>query len=469
MLRIEFVKERDISDGYGKLMQLNRFLGRYKRAVPQLFAKIKDSSFLKNMMIVMSGTVFAQIINYAMSPIISRLFTPANFGVLGSFSAVSGIIAAGATLDYSQALMLPREKEEAINLFGFSTICTLMIGLLCALFCTIAPGTANSLMKTKGVWPLILLVIAVVVAGINDSLQAWAVRVKAFKHTSSSQVIRSLSSSGTRVGFGFLKTGAGGLIISKILADISACVKLARVYFSEPSTLRTMINWERMKRLAKEYYDFPLYSASQNIINALSNGLPVLLLTRFYGISVAGSYAFGITIIQVPMGFILTALRQVLFQKASESQHQGKSLASLYIKTTAVLFAMAIVPSIILMIWAPQIFSWVFGSRWQLSGQLARGLVIWLAIVFCNLPAVLFSRIIRVQRFVFFYDIGLLIARTLALVLGGIYLTVLTTVMVFALVGAAMNVLLIIIVGYWVMKKEGTVQITQVRDYLFGK
>jgi len=445
------------------------FLGQYRRELLQFFAKLKDSSFLKNMMIVMSGTALAQVINYSLSPIISRLFTPANFGVFGSFTAVSGIIAAGATLDYSQALMLPREKEEAINLFGLSIVCTIGIGFVCALFCAIAPGAANSLTKTKGAWALVLLVIGVVVSGTNDSLGAWAIRVKAFKRTSASQVVRSLSSSGTRVGFGFFRMGAWGLIISKIIADISASINLARVYLSEPRTLKNAINWERMKRLAKEYYDFPLYSASQNVINALSNGLPVLLLTRFYGISVAGSFAFGITMLQVPMGFILTALRQVLFQKASESHHQGKSLASLYIKTTAVLFAMAIVPSLILIIWAPQIFSWVFGSRWHLAGQLARSLVVWLAIAFCNLPAVLFARIIRVQRFVFFYDIGLLIARTLALVLGGIYLTVLPTVMVYALVGAAMNIFLILVIGYWVMRKEGTVQISQVRNYLFRK
>jgi hypothetical protein len=82
-------------------------------------------------------------------------------------------------------------------------------------------------------------------------------------------------------------------------------------------------------------------------------------------------------------------------------------------------------------------------------------LVIWLVVVFCNLPADLFARIIRIQRFVFFYDLALLAVRTLALVLGGLYLSALQTVMVFALVGAAMNAFLILKVGQTVMKKEG--------------
>ncbi|MCK7480582.1 MAG: hypothetical protein M0C28_27660 [Candidatus Moduliflexus flocculans] len=63
-----------------------------------------------------------------------------------------------------------------------------------------------------------------------------------------------------------------------------------------------------------------MYSASQNIINAVSGGLPVLLLTRFFGLPIAGAYAFAMGVLTFPMGFVLSALRQVLFQKASESQ-----------------------------------------------------------------------------------------------------------------------------------------------------
>ena len=129
------------------------------------------------------------------------------------------------------------------------------------------------------------------------------------------------------------------------------------------------------------------------------------------------------------MGFILSSLRQVLFQKASESQHEGRSLAALYVKVTATLFAMALVPTAVMLIWGPQLFAWVFGAQWFTAGELSRSLMIWMAVVFCNLPAVLFGRIIRIQRFVFFYDLGLLAARTAALVLGGLFLSAYQTVM----------------------------------------
>jgi len=403
----------------------------------------------------MSGTSIAQVISYALSPIISRLFSPEDFGIFGSFNAVAGIIGALITLDYSQAIMLPKEKQQAINLFSISIISTMFISFLTMIFSIITPSTIHNITKIKGIWPLILLILTIIITGINQASQAWAVRTKAFKKTSASQVIRSISSSGTRIVFGIFKTGAFGLIISNIIANIMASINLVLLVIPDLRLLKNSITIKNIKILAKEYIDFPLYSASQNFINAISSGLPVLLLTKYYGLAVAGAYAFGVSILQAPMNLILTALRQVLFQKACEFQHQGRSISSLYVRTVLILFAMAIIPTLILIIWAPQIFSFVFGAKWYLAGILARSLIIWLAIVFCNLPAVLFARIIRIQRFVFFYDLILLAARSITLVIGGMYLRVTYTVMAFAIVGAVMNSFLIYYVGRTLIKKEG--------------
>jgi len=432
--------------------------------IQHAIAKVRKSSFVKNVFIVMSGTAVAQIISFALTPIFSRLYSPSDFGVYGSFNAVLAVISAGVTLEYSQAVMLPKDRGDALNLFVVSCMSALTIGFICLIICLLAPSYINGLMKTNGVWALVLLVSAVFVAGINSSCQAWCVRVKAFKHTAASQVIRSISSSGMKVGLGFLSGGAGGLIISTITANILASLNLARVLSRDLLELRHSIGWERIKQLAKEYWDFPVYSASQNVINALSAGLPVLLLTHFFGIAIAGAYAFGISILQVPMGFVLSALRQVLFQKAGETHHQGGKLAALYVRITAGLFAVALLPSLILIIWSPQIFSFIFGSQWITAGEIARYLVLWLTVVFCNLPAVLFARIIRIQRTVFLYDMALLTVRVISLVLGGLYLTFMQTIILFSALGAAMNFFLIFLVGRAVVKKEGIVNWEIIRD-----
>ena len=69
----------------------------------------------------------------------------------------------------------------------------------------------------------------------------------------------------------------------------------------------------------------------------------------------------------------------------------------------------------------------------------------------------LFAQLIRIQRTFFVYDLFLLAARALVLIIGGMYLSAWHTVLLFSVVGAFMNLFLILLVGYAVMKKEGDV------------
>lgn len=420
----------------------------------QYLNKLLKSSFIKNILIVMSGTGAAQIISFALIPIISRLFSPSDFGVFGSFEAIVMVIAAGVTLDYSQAIMLPKERGEAINLFVLSCLSVIIICSCITIIWLFAPGFLQNLLKFPNKWISGLLIIAVLFKGLNITFQAWCVRIKSFKTTSSSQVIRSLSSKGTQIGLGYLNSGPLALVVGTVIGDALAILNLARVQLRDLSKLRRYIGWARMRQLAGEYRDFPMYSATQNVMNSLSQGLPVLLLTHYYGVDIAGAYAFARRVISTPMSFVLASLRQVLFQKASEAHQSGIRLFPLFLQITIGLFALALIPSVILLIWSPQLFSWIFGSQWYTAGEFTRSLVLWLAFAFCNLPAVLFAKIIRIQRFVFFYDLVLLIVRSLTLVLSSIYMSALHTVMLFSLVGAIMNAIFILWVGYSVRKKE---------------
>jgi O-antigen/teichoic acid export membrane protein len=405
-------------------------------------------------MVVMTGTAAGQAIGFALSPVISRLYTPSDFGVFGSFAAVSGVIAAGATLEYPQAIMLPRSHEDAINLFVVSCLTTALSATACLLCCVLAPGAARGLLKTGAFWILLMVVLATIVNGVNQSCQAWCVRVKAFRQTSASQVVRSLSANGTQVGTGYLGAGASGLIVGSLLGDSLASVNLASVVLSDLKVLRKSIGWVRMRELAREYRDFPQYTATTNVLNALSLGLPVLLLTHFYGLAVAGAYAFGVRIVTTPMGFVTRSLRQVLFQKACEIHNEGGRLLPIFLKITSGMFVVALLPALALMAWGPNIFVWVFGAEWHTAGVFVRSLTLWLLFMFCNLPAVLFARIMRIQRKIFGFDVSTLLGRTLVLVLGGVYLSAESTVLLFSLFGAIMNVVFIMVVGRAVHAKE---------------
>ncbi|MGE4491677.1 MAG: lipopolysaccharide biosynthesis protein [Syntrophotalea sp.] len=415
----------------------------------------RKGSFLRNLSIVMSGTAIAQLIGFALMPVISRLFSPTDFGVFGSYNSVLGVITAIVTLQYTQAIMLPRGKIEALNLFFAACISVAAITVLCLLTGIVAPDIIRNLIKVEAWWFVPLLAISALAFGLHQTLQAWCVRIKAFAETSRAQIVQSLASVSIWLMSGLLQAGAVGLILGSVVSQFIASLKLWNVFKKDLDQAGYFFHWHNVKATSLEYRDFPLYSAPQNLMNALSQGLPVLLLGHFYGIAIAGAYAFGMKILHLPTNFILRPLRQVLFQKASEVDNLGQDIQPLFVKSTCGLMLLAALPTIIIFVWAPRFFPWIFGKEWLTAGIYVRWLILWIFISFSNVPAVLFARILRQQRNLFFFECLILSSRTIILVAGGIYWDALRTIIAFSILGFLLNLTLILWI--WVLVCRRTV------------
>lgn len=445
---MNFVGKSDVTLG---MINLNTNFSRFLRI------NIKKDSFLHNMSIIMSGTAVAQITGFFLMPVVSRLFTNSDFGIYGSFISIVSILSSFVTLQYCQAIMLPPKKEVAIYLFFISCLSSAIITLICVVVIIIIPGSLQQLYKSQSNWLLFLLPVAMFFGGLNQSLQAWSVRVKAFKETALSQIIRPLSSIGTWLLAGVGHIGAIGLVIGSVLGDIIASLNLVKVLQRDLKKLVHSFKWLRIKELSLEFRDFPIFSAPQCFMNAVSQGLPVLLLGHFYGIGIAGFYAFSVKVLQTPMGLVLKALRQVLYQKASETYNSNGDLKYFFLKTTSGLMALALIPSFIMFIWAPQLFSFLFGNVWWDAGVFARWLILWLFMMFCNVPSVLFARILRQQRNMFLFECLVLFTRISVLIIGGVYLSAVNTVMAFSILGLILNTILILWIGILLFFKRVTV------------
>ena len=404
--------------------------------------------FFRNVLVVMSGTGLAQVLSFLVSPILSRLYGPVEFGCLGSFVSVSAVLGTVVTLQYSEALMLPESDEDAAKLFVASCLSAVFLTAAFTALCALSPGFWLGLLKTpelKG-W-LVVIPLAALVAGLNQTLTSWCARRKAFKRTSSVLVVRSVAAGCGQTGAGLAHYGGSGLIGANLAADILASITLGRwVLRGDWTLLRKAIRSGGISSAAREYKDFPLYSTPQSFFNAVSLGAPIILLIHYYGMAIGGIYAFSVRVLQVPTSFVLTSLRQVLFQKLSEVHNSGGDLARFFTKCIWALFAVAILPAIVGCIFAPHVFAFVFGAKWFTAGEYTRWLIVWFLPGFCNLPAILLGRILRRQRTLLLFDLALLICRLAALVLGGMYLSSIHTIAIFSVIGAMFNTFLIVYV-----------------------
>ncbi len=233
-----------------------------------------------------------------------------------------------------------------------------------------------------------------------------------------------------------------GLVGGSILGEACATVTLAaQVLKDDFRVISQALNVSRIKELAKQYRDFPLYSSPEGLCGVLSYNLPLLLLAHYFGQEVAGLYFMSVRILQMPMNLILISLRQVLLQKANEVLNAKGDTYALFIKVTLGLMAMAIPPALIIVFLGPFLFSFVLGEKWYVAGQYASWTIIWMAMWFSDTPAVIFTQVYRKQRFLFLWSSVLLICRTGVLVVGGLYLDALHTIAIFSIVGMIFEII----------------------------
>jgi len=414
--------------------------------------RLSASRFFRDVATVMTGTTLAQIIGLILMPVISRLYSPQDFGMFGSFLAIVGIFSTGVTLQYHQALMLPPSDEDAFSLVGAACLSTAVLSILVVILSIIGQSVAGEVFPNlHQTWVPFALGVAIFVSGLNQTFLGWSTRRKSFRYTAISQVSRSIGAFGSQLIGGMLRFGGLGLIVGNIFGDLMSSILIWRSVLSRDiSSLRPSLSAPKVRELASEYKDFPIFSTPQNILNSVSQGLPVLLLGYFFSVDVAGYYAFGMRILQVPMNFIQNALRQVLFQRLSETLNCGGDLFQLYYKTTFGLALVTVVPTALGYLFAPQLFSFFFGINWSTAGEYGRWLVLWLCLGLCSLPSNLLSRVLGLQRNLLLFEIIILSSRLFSLILGGKYLTPTQAIAIFSLLGVFLNLSFIVCVFKYV-------------------
>jgi O-antigen/teichoic acid export membrane protein len=407
----------------------------------------REKPLLRNILLVMSGTGLAQALSFGFAPVLSRLYSPAEFGVFGSFAAGAAVLSAVATLQYSEAILLPESDETAARLFVVSCGAVLAFCVLAGMACLGIQAASRSWLVQ---WPLAkwlwAIPLAALIAGFNQTLTSWCVRRKAFRCTAAAQVLRAGVAAAGQTAGGLGGLGAGGLVVGGILGEILSGVA-AWTWLgpgNRSELLRQVSCVNDLPRAARDYRDFPCYGMPQYLANTISQAAPVLLLVYHYGAAIGGLYAFAVRVLQTPMNFVLTSLRQVLSQRFAELQQDKHDPLPLFVQSTGALLSLAAIPAALAFAFAPGVFSIVFGADWKGAGEYARWLLVWLVPAFCNVPAVLLTRVLRLQRRLLVYDAVLLGTRITALIAGGMYLSAKATIITFSILGGMFNTYLII-------------------------
>ncbi len=334
----------------------------------------------------MTGTGIAQAIPIAIIPILTRMFSPEDFGLLALYAACVSILGVVATGRYEIAIMLPKDDEDARLLLQLSMLFALFVSLLISIPISIWNAQIAHFLGNEdiAVW-LYLVPVSVLFTGIYQALTYWNNRQKKFINTAVSRVNQSLFQGFAQTSLGFLQV-SGGLILGQFIGIVSGSIYLLK----KDKNYQSLIRKSKINSIQKQgikYHKFPTYGVWGALCDAGAVQMPIILLTKFYSNSVTGMFSLTFRVLNMPTSIISSAIAQVLFQKVVEiSQTEPEKLNLYIIKMFLLLFVIYLPAVPILFIWGENLFSIIFGNEWSQAGVYAGYLVIAVAVRFAVSP-----------------------------------------------------------------------------------
>ena len=367
-----------------------------------------------------SGTAAGQTIVVLASPILTRLYTPDDFGVLAVYAAFLAILTVVASLRYQLAIPLPRSDGTAANILALSLMCvvgvTVTVTLLVALLGSSIVGWTNTPMVAPYLW---LLPVGVALGGAYQSLNYWAIRKRAFTRIASTKLQQGGGMVVTQIGLGLAQLGPLGLILGQVVGQAAGLTNLARSAWRDDHSALIRIRAVRVRWVARRYRRFPFYSTWSALANTAGSQLPLVLFAALFSPAVAGLYLLAYLVLGMPMSLLGQAIGQVFVPGAAEARRENK-LDTFTLRTFSGLVRIGLGPIVLVAITAPELFAFVFGAEWRDAGIYAQWMALWLATVFISSPLSNLISITERQVQGLVFDLTLLVLRSTAIVAGAV-------------------------------------------------
>ncbi|MFZ4401725.1 MAG: lipopolysaccharide biosynthesis protein [Bacteroidales bacterium] len=385
---------------------------------------IIKSEFNRNVFTLISGTTIAQLISIISSLVISRLYTPSDFGVFTLFISISSIFALLLAGRYELAINLPKSDKEGLNVLGLSFKINIIISIFLILLSFITFFVFDYFFEENTVFKKWLFFIPFVSSFLNigNIIQNWFVRKKHFKLISYSKVINSIVNNGIAILLGLMTFGAWGIFLGNLFGVIASILFLTVIFYNYYKKDLNKINRKEMNIVSKKYIDLPKTNSFQSLIDAFQIQGITYLMAIFFSNTIIGLYAMTLRLLQAPLFFIITSITQVFYQKASEMYNQGKDIRPLIKNTIKKTLVIALPLVVLVMIFGPSVFTFVFGEQWREAGIYARILAPWIFLDFIRIPISQVPIIVGKQKKQLLLSLITNLIVILAMVLAGLVL-----------------------------------------------
>jgi O-antigen/teichoic acid export membrane protein len=350
------------------------------------------------------------------APVLTRLYSPEDFGLLAVYISFVSIVAVVASLRYQLAIPLPEHEKDAsaVVILCLSVVVTMSVlsGAVAWAFGDMIARMVNTSGLAICWW---LVPIGVMLGGAYQVSNYWAIRERAFPLIARAKLTQAVSLVIVQAaGWGF---GPVALLVGHVTSQAVGLLSLGTEVVRKRLPEFREIQLADIEEQARRFRRFPMYSSWGGLANTAGSQVPPVLFAALFSSAAAGIYTLAERALFVPVSLIGQAIAQVFISDAVAERRRGQ-LADLVARIYCTLAAIGMPPVLILVIAGPDLFTWIFGSSWRQAGVFSQWMAPWLYVVFIAAPLGNLSFVIEKQAQDMVFQALLLFTRFMALVIG---------------------------------------------------
>ncbi|MFW6275437.1 MAG: lipopolysaccharide biosynthesis protein [bacterium] len=334
---------------------------------------------------VLVGQMTGHAIIFLSGPLLSRLYSPEEFGTYALMSSIAALLSIISTGGYEFAIINVKEDKEAqvLSILSISgSLITAIIAACILLFLTIKTEAIKNGMAGAG-WGL--LPAFVLFQGIYNTANFTLNRQKKYETISFARTLRALAMVPIQLFLGGLNF-AFGLFLGMVSGHMTGMLFQLRKIYKQLIYNIKIVNFKKLKTTALKNYKFPAFFMPEELINSASVQAPIFLLKFFFNQASIGLYALPQKLLSIPIVLIGNSLGQIYFRNAALEYTNPDKLLNTTLRLFRYLFFLGLLPFSFLMVYGDIIVPYIFGDEWYESGIYTMILSPWLFFVLIGSP-----------------------------------------------------------------------------------
>ncbi|MBF0722786.1 lipopolysaccharide biosynthesis protein [Sanguibacter inulinus] len=323
----------------------------------------KISGVARASLSITAGVGAGQLILIAISPVLTRLFTPQEFGHYTILISVIAVMSVAATLRFEAAIPLAMTAEDALGVARAGVASTLFFSfLVIPILIAVELVIPWKLLPDGGGAQLWVLVPAVIAFGLYELGTQFAIRRQRYGAVGARSLIQSGGTALGQLSFGVLGVGSG-LIWGQILGKLLAVGFLAPLVRTESRDLGRV---PKLREIFKKYKRFPLFLAPSSLFNVLGTQAPYLMIGAVFGAPAIGFLGLIQRLVAAPQALVGQAIGQVYVGEAAARLRGGAGDSRRpFVRATSWLVIIALPIGVGMALIPGSLLGAIFGTEWE--------------------------------------------------------------------------------------------------------